>query len=156
MSSPIRVSVLSCAATAVVLAGVAAGGFGAGETIERSYGQVFGALDEAQSTRGSRAGRSIDPALIHLSGLPAGPMAPVVNVGDVITLAARGGGSVAYEVIEVRPLPRDSGVEPTAGLPRLMMVTAIATSQPVTRTIRFIVDADNPGDTLPLLEPRAL
>ncbi len=158
MPSPLRVSVMACAATAIILAGIAAGGFGAGETIERSYGQVFEALDEAQLARGP-ASSGVDPALIHLSRLPASvPAAPVLSVGDVITLGGRGGASVTYEVVDVRPLGalgqgQSAGA---SGMPGPMMVTAVAGGQPLPRTIRFIVDADGPSDALTVVQPRAL
>lgn len=158
MPSPLRVSALACVLTTVMLAGIAAGGFGAGEAIERSYGRVFEALDEAQLARGP-VNSGVDPAFIHLSRLPAAvPATPVLSVGDVITLGARGGPSVAYDVVDVRPLGAlGQGYSAGAsGTPRLMMVTAVAGGQPVSQTIRFIVDGDNPGDTLPVLQPRAL
>lgn len=157
MSTPLRVSMLACAAAFVGL-GVAAAGLSRPEgMIERSYAQAFerGELAVAESRRAPTPG--FDPAHLHLSRLPAGGVAgPALAIGDRMTLARRAGGSAAYEVVDVRPLPLAALGEAGNDATRLLLVTAVTSGQMPTETIRFIVDADAPAGTPTPVRPRAL
>jgi hypothetical protein len=158
MSAPFRTSLAACLA-AVAVFSIGAVGFSRPDgLIERSFAQGFGSTG-ATLTAAKRPTlpASFDPAHLHLSSLPASGMAgPSVAVGDRITLAQRQGGAVAYEVVEVRPLSLGhTQTEGSAEVSRLMLVTAVASDQNPTRTIRFIVDsASTSQGTAP--RPRAL
>jgi hypothetical protein len=147
MSAPFRTSMAACFAAVAALS-VGAVGFSRPDgLIERSFAQGFGSnLDPLTAASRPLLPASFDPAHLHLSSLPASGMAgPSVAVGDKITLAQRQGGSVAYEVVEVRPLPLgDAYTSGSADVSRPMLVTAIASGFSPTQTIRFIVDAASP------------
>lgn len=167
MSAPSRISAISCAATLSALLTVAAGAALPGAGIERSYAEAFDRMGEANAGAAATLAGRIDPAHLHLSAMkPADGVTPPVAVGDRITLSAREGGAVSYEVIEVRPISANldaAGSGSAAGQPhsRLMLVTAVSAPMPKAKTVRFIVDADASTDsTLPGLvrdgKPHAL
>ena len=153
MSAPFRMLAISGAATVVAVAAVVIGAVGTGPRIERSYAEAFERLDEAQATAIARSAGRLDPAHLHLSRLPAvASAAPALAVGDRITLAAREGGVVNYEVIEVRALPGAIAgaalqMSPADPASRLMLVTAVSSDTTKARTVRFIVDADAPAES---------
>lgn len=163
MPIPLRVATLACIASVSALA-VAGWELARPEAlIERSYAEAFDRLDDGRAAAGAVA-RSVagaaafDPAHVHLSRMPAAtPIGPVLAVGDRITLAQREGGVAAYEVIDVRPLSAKALGAEDAGLPRLLLVTAVTSGRAPAQTMRFIVDADAPASAaMPAFKPHAL
>ncbi len=144
MSASYRMSLAACLAA---VAALSLGAFGLSRPdglIERSFADAFGSADSPQHR--VAVDTAFDPSHLHLSSLPAFGMAsPAMAIGDRITLAQRHGGAVAYEVVEIRPLPGNGGGDGATDQSRLMLVTAISTGQLPARSIRFVVDAATSG-----------
>ena len=151
MPASLRVSAAAFAATLAALGAVWAAMDRPDSLIERSFADAFERLEAPRAASLGTAAGTFDPAHLHLSRLPAAAAAsPALTVGDRMTIADRTGGSIAYEVIEVRPLAGDR-------VPGMTLVTAVSVGQTPARTMRFIVDADGEGDAVRAnLKPHAL
>lgn len=123
--------------------------------IQRSFAQAFHGVDTGSASRSATTG--FDPAHLHLSRAAMdGSVGPHLVVGDRITLSQQSGGSLSYEVVDVRPLVGATGTEAAAGQPRLSMVTAIAKSEMPVRTVRFLIEAGPQVGGQPAPKPHAL
>ena len=151
MPASLRVSAAAFATTLAALGAVWAAMDRPDALIERSFADAFERLEAPRAALIGLAAAKFDPAHLHFSRLPAATLAgPVLAVGNRMTIADRAGGSVAYEVIEVRALAGDR-------VPGMTMVTAVSVGQTPARTMRFIVDADGEGDVArATLKPHAL
>ena len=105
--------------------------------IERSFADAFERLEVPRAASIGLAAATFDPTHVHLSRLPAA--GPALAVGHRMTIADQAGGTIAYEVIEVRALAGDR-------VPGMTMVTAVSVGLTPVRTMRFIVDAEGEGD----------
>lgn len=155
MFAPLRVSASACVACVAALGAAAFGMARPDGLIERSYSTAFDQQEPIISRTASAL--AFDPAHLHLSQLasPIG-LGPTIAIGDRITLAQRSGEAASFEVLDVRPLSATALGTTTAELPRLLVVTAVASGQLPLQTIRFLVDAEARVTPLAAPKPRAL
>ncbi len=151
MPASLRVSAAAFTATLAALGAVWAVMDRPDALIERSFADAFERLEAPRADSIGLAAAKFDPTHVHLSRLPAAaPAGPALAVGNRMTIADRNGGSIAYEVIEVRALAGDRA-------PVMTMVTVVSVGLTPARTMRFIVDADSEGDVVrATLKPHAL
>ena len=139
MPASLRVSAAAFSATLAALGTVWAAMDRPDALIERSFAAAFERLEAPRAASKGLASANFDRSHVHLSRLPVA--GPALAVGHHMTIADRNGGSVAYEVIEVRALAGDR-------VPGMTMVTALSVGLTPARTMRFIADADVEGDAV--------